>query len=299
MLCNCNLGIGNTGVPGCVSLFDITRSGFFMYTYASDGTRNSIALGDVVDGAYITARINDPDPSKRWYPTLKLSMVEDVRADPQTQDIDGVAYITKEGIRTFKAQGIRQSHVYMAKIKGIECGQISVFCGDAQNRLSGRVSEDGTEFYPHMIEQGTAHVTFVKPTSTTAQSVNIAWTYSELERDEDLDLYETTADFAGIAATGGLLDAYAAVSAISTTGFAAKITHEYGTANNPGTVRGLKLADFSLYNVTDAASVAITSVTETPAGNYVFVIPAQTSADQLRLTAVKKGVYLLEEFLIP
>ena len=90
----------------------------------------------------------------------------------------------------------------------------------------------------------------------------------------------------------GILDVNAVYSSISTTGFVMATTSDYGDVKTPLVVKGLLLADFSLYNNTAAASVVITSVTESPDGTYTFVIPAQTSADVMTLTISADGFEL-------
>jgi hypothetical protein len=86
-------------------------------------------------------------------------------------------------------------------------------------------------------------------------------------------------DFSGLLDINGTV-----VGTPTTTGFVMKITTDYGSALNPEPVTGLVLADFDLYNDTGAASVTPTSVTESPSGTYTFVIPSQTSGDDMTLT---------------
>lgn len=298
-LCNCPATLGNTGRPECVSLLDITKYMFIVNTFASDGTRNGILLTDTVDAAYITARVNDPDPTKRWYPTLKLAMVEDVRAEPVTEEIDGVNIITEDGTRTFVGHSPKASQVYLAKLKSGQCARLSVFNGDDSNRLSGTVSADGLTFLPHMIEDGTFYASLTKAQRGVTQKVSIQFAYASSEKDEDIDMFQTDADLAAMTATGGLLDIYATPSAASLTGFTADITHQYGTANSPGKVTGLELADFALYNATGMASVVILTLTETSDGVYTFTFASQAAASKLVLTSAKDGVYLNSEITLP
>ena len=295
-LCNCDVAIGNTGRPGCIQLLDVTQFLFLMHTTAADGTRNGIPVNTEVDQAYITARINDPDETKRWYPTLKLSTVEDVRAEPVTQEIDGKTFILREGTRTFKGSAVRASYVYLSKLKGAECAQISCFNADGQNRLSGTVSEDGLNFYPHLIEEGTFHVSLVKPTREAVQQVDMMFAYSEYELDEKIDMFATSANFAEIAASGGLIDAFAEVTAITTTGFTAELTSEYGTVNNPHHIQGLKAAGFAIQNRTTSTAVVPTTVTETGKGIYAIAFAAQAVGDVLVITSGRSGLFM--DFLV-
>ncbi len=297
-VCNCPVTIGNTGKPGCVPLLDITKYAFLMNTYAQDGTRNGITIGDVVNQAYITARINEIDPSKRWYPTLKLFGVTDERADPITETIDNIDYITEESPRLFMGMSPKATYVYLAKLKSGECTQLSIYNGDDNNRLSGTVGLNELSvptFYPHIIEDGTFYCRLTKPQVGVVQKVSMQFVYSTLEKDENIDLYTTTANFASTAASGGLLDVRASFTNQATTGFTATLTTDYGTANNTVYVKGLLLSDFVLYNNTTLSAVVITSVDEVYDGVYDFVIPAQTALDVLELTDVKNGIELIAE----
>ena len=302
MSCTCPITLGNTGRPGCVALLDITKYAFLMNLINSDGVRNGIEVGDEVNNAYITAKINEPDPTKRWYPTLKLSGVTDERPEPTTEDIDGIAYITGESPRRFTAMCPQASQVYMSKLKSGQCGQLAIFNVDDSNRLTGSVSYDETGliemFYPHIIEEGTFYVGLTKPTVGAVQKVTISFNYSMLEKDENIDVYQTTANIATLASKGGLIDVQAEISAKNATSFKALLTNQYGTANNPSLVKGLVLADFALQNLTTGLPVVLTGAGETTDGLYTFVFAAQTLGNTLRLTDTKDGLELNHTFTL-
>jgi len=62
-------------------------------------------------------------------------------------------------------------------------------------------------------------------------------------------------------------------------------------------VEGLAAGDFTLYNISDAASVSITSVSET-LGQYTIVYSAQTAGDKMRMTAEKDGYKILDYYYL-
>jgi len=294
--CPCNVSFGNTGKANCEPIQDVTAKLIFVRTFADDGTKNAIPVGTEVDDAYITARLNDPDVSKRWYPSRRLVSVEDVRGDNTTESIDGVDYITDKGQRTFVGFSPKTDSVYLGKIAQGECGQFSVFTVDKSNRIIGETSTDGLNLYPVAIEEGTYYTRLVKTTQATVQKTEIGFTYSILANDADLRMILATGDILGAT---GLLDVNAANSGESTTGFVSVLTLDYGYYGANLAVVGWLLADFALYNVTQDTAVVITSVTEAPDGTYTFVIPAQTAADELTLTGVKDGFELESTILIP
>lgn len=293
----CPATLGNTAKPNCIALLDVTKSGFLTNTYASDGTRNCIPAGTVINEAFIIGKINEPDPTKRWYPLLKLSMVTDERADSETEDIDGVAVVTDDGVRTFTAYTPKASYVYLEKLKRGRCASLSIFLVDAQSTLSGSTT-DPDYFYPFQIEDGTFDPSLVKPQKGVSQKVKLKFDFSTLEKDEHIHQYSSDTDLLKYASSGGLLDLFGEILIPSTTGFSVRVTHEYGTFNKPALFVGLKIADFVLENLTTGLPVIVTSVTEQTDGEYDFVTPAQTAGDKMRLRTVKNGIVLIEEFTI-
>lgn len=298
-VCECNIGFGNTGKASCEPIQDITKKLFFVNTFDSNGLRNSIPTGTVVDNDYLNERLNDTDKSKRWYPSRPLVAVTDERAEPQTEDIEGIAYVIDDGVRTFSGQSVKTDSVYLGKISQGKCGDFSVFVVDASNRLVGEISSDLTELYPLRLEEGTFWTLLVKPTNSTIQKTSINFIYSTLLKDEDLRLFSTTADLKDAV---GLLDVFAENSAIALTGFVAKLTLDYGYANGLLAVEGWGVSDFVLTNQTTNTPVVIASVTESPAGTYEFVYPTVASGDVLVLTQAnpaKDGFELASTIVTP
>lgn len=295
MICECNIALSNTGV-GCMPIQDTTVKLFLVPTFANDGTKNGVPISQIIDDTYLIERLNDADKSKRWYPTLPLKQVTDEREDPETEDIDGMSYITDEGVRNFTGFTISADPVYQGKLDSGKCGELSAFVIDKSGRLVGEISDDGSTLYPIPIERGTFYTKLIKTQQGVIQKVQISFAWSELASDKKLRLMTATADLVN---ARGLLDINATISGESTTGFVAALTYSYGYANAVQKAIGLLLADFELYNVTTGAPVVITSVTEDPVGTYTFVIPAQTSSDVLRLTDTKNGIELIATVNIP
>jgi len=77
--CNCNLGLSNTGKPGCLPIQSVTSGLIMVPLNAADGTANFIDL----DAALPTWAdlINEADPSKRWFPLQGFENVELPKAD--------------------------------------------------------------------------------------------------------------------------------------------------------------------------------------------------------------------------
>ena len=295
-ICSCNITLGGTGKGKCEPIQDVLANLFAVRTFDDSGVKNSIGVGDTVDSTYLTGKLNEADGSKRWYPLRQQKQVVDERAEAITETIDNVDYNTDKGVRTYSGAVIKADTVFLDNISGLECGAWSFFGIDKSNRIIGQVSIDGTELYPLPSEEGTVNTNLVKTSVGVIQKVLLTFTYSTLLRDEDLRLMESTADLVN---AQGLLDVNAAISSESTTGFVADLTTDYGYFGDPIKVVGWVLADFALYNETQASAVVITSVTEAPDGTYTFVTPAQTSSDVLTLTDTKDGFELSQTINIP
>lgn len=297
--CSCPATFGNTGKPDCEPLQRVAKKLIFVNKFDSSGVRNSIASGQAVDDTFLIGKINETDETKRWFVSDEINTVTDERADKITQSIDNIDFNTDEGARVFTAF-MNQGYTSLSKYKKGECVQnLAVYIVDSANKLLGEVSADGLSLYPIAIQNGTYSVKPVPATVSTISQNQIKFTFSQLVNDGNLRSLTAEADILNAA---GLLDVNASVSSITTTGFVAVLTTDYGQFGNNSSVTGWDETFFDLYNVTQAATIVITSVTEQPNGTYTFVIPAATSADVLTLTQanpVADGYELTQTITIP
>jgi len=290
-ICDCSLGYGNTGLPTCIELFKVTKRIILVPTYQSDGvTRNKIASGDTLNASYFSVLVNQSDESKRWYPLPVLDNVEQERADPLTfETSDGKSIPIEEGVRTFTCQILEAPAEYKKKLDQWGCQSVSYYAIDKQGNLMG--SSDGTDLYPIEIDEKTFFSRFVYATDGTLQSLQLSFTVSDIENDGDLKMISKSETGTNLLKLDGILDVNASSASESTTGFVLTQTLDYGTYPTPLPVTGWAKDDYTLYNETAAASIVITSVTEstTLSGVYTFVYPAVTPGDILTLTASKSG----------
>jgi len=123
--------------------------------------------------------------------------------------------------------------------------------------------------------------------------INISFDFKDTLQDKDLRMIKDSDMTVDLLEADGLRDVNIAIASITTTGFQATLTLPFdeGILNAPAATSWVA-GDFSLYNNTTTSAVTITSVTETVAGSsgiYDFVIPAQSSSDELVLTVSKNG----------
>lgn len=299
IFCPCSGGgKQNTGVNAKSIVPKVAKKMFFVPMLANDGTRNEIANTDTIDAAYLTAKLNASDSSKRWYPTGTWVNVDRPTPDDITESFnDGSSSITGQNPKTFTGFLLNTPYSYIQVLENLACDRIGVYFIDACGSPVGEKDSTGTKLYPVEINRSSLSFKPVEATDTTTFKLQLTFEIKQSVKDQRMAMVKESAlgdaDFLG---AEGLLDVDASdATAITTTGFTTSLSVDCGGFIESTAVEGFVLADFDLYNVTQDAAIVITSVTESPAGTYVFVIPAQTSADVLRLTSATSGDAFVKE----
>ncbi len=294
---DCITGFGNTGFyETCDSNFKVMRGAFIMNTTDDDGDFNLIPYGTEIDQAYLDARVNDPDPSTRWYPVMNVEEAASTRADPTVYTAgSGAIEIVKQGPRDLSFEIRNRGAEYLGQIKACSCESLSFFAVDAEGKLRGKIldkTNPESDLYPIKIQPNSFNSSLIVATEDNPEHLLVTWQYGLQEKDELLRVYPSGLVSADLLGAKGLIDVFLTVTGVTTTGFTAKLSTLYST--NVGgvekfNVSGLVTADFDLYNVTDAAPIVITSATESTPGTYVFVIPTTPTSEIKRLTPDKLG----------
>jgi hypothetical protein len=292
--CVCSQGLGNTGTVACLGDVKNTKKIFIVPTFDSTGAKNSFLISDTIDQAWLDARINEADLTKRWRPVSDLENVTDTIADSTFETAaSGRKAFIKEGVRSFLAEiwgADKANSEYLGILKGMHCTDMSVYLLDTNNNLIGVVpaTEDGY-LYPIRIDKNSWEAKLIKATDTTQQKITLSFDFHPSERDELMRYIseaEYTADFVG---ADGLLDIFVTYTSTGQTSMVAKLYARFGTAKTKEPMKGLLAADFALFNVTDSAAVPIITSTENPDGTYTLTYASQTVSDVLRLTPSKDG----------
>ncbi len=305
--CACNDSILNTGTPNKQRVVASGVKLIAVRMKADDGTLNQILATDTIDQAYVDAKINEEDESKRWYPIGIFNNEEDVRADPVTETFsDGESAITQQGIRTYTGWLVNYAPFYVGQLESFKCFEFGLFIIDSCGSLTGSVSTDGTALRPIRVNQNNWEPRYIKATPTVSAKIQLAFEFSQLEKDKSLRVISEDEATADLLNAEGLLPIAAAISGEAATGFVAALTIGFDIFLDASkeVVPGWVQADFALRNLNDNSSIAITSVTEAPDGTYTFVIPSQTSGHVLELTNVKTsgqkpGFGLKQEITVP
>jgi uncharacterized protein YbaR (Trm112 family) len=289
-ICKCDLSFGNTGKPNCVPLQSAALAEIYVPLYGSSGAENYFDnVATPLTPAVLTAKLNAADKRNRWYPVKEITGITGERATPVLETLDnGKVNKIKDGVKNRVYQINEGTPVLLGKLEQFGCQKFGVYYIDENGSLIGRDKGDG-KLYPFPIENRSYYARFVDPTFTTSQKVEVGYQFSQELKDSEIGMISSSAFTANLLSAEGLIDVSSEISNESTTGFTAKLKTDYGDVGSEIVKEGLVIGDFALYNVTDSATVALTSVTESAEGVYDFVFAAQTSADALRLTPTKDG----------
>lgn len=277
--CSCSGKLGNSGRPN-VKPFGITAAVFLVPILADDGSRNSLDLTSTDLGGDLLAMVNNVDPSKRAYPYHNLINVTFNEADPTYETVDnGERFKIKDGVKTVAYDVYNVSNQYYDKVSGA-CVEFGMYAVDTCGNLKGE--KDGDNLYPRVVNQGSFNSMYVDATSEAKAKVHFEMDYSILSNDGDQWMIPFS-EFGSYNALQlkGMIDVYfELVEVTDSTTFVVDAQFGYGSAVDPLPWRGGLTADFSLYNETDEADVALDSVTEDPnvPGRYTIVTTAAVDA---------------------
>jgi len=312
--CTCGTGGKNTGLPSCVPTIKRSAKLVIVQTTANDGTLNSIKKSDFVNGklpeAFIDAKINEVDASKRWYVTPKINNVTDTRAEPITFEVDGIAKIIEQGIRTFLGTFYDKlgSPQFAGVMNSFTCIDVSYFEISVDGDIVG--IDNGDEMLPIAIESGTLYAGVVRGTKTELNGVMLTFAVQELVRDENLIQIAADSIEPNMLLKRGLIDVNGealAAPAITATTVRIDLGLEYGNFPNAIPFEGLVAADLSfdggvtpatVFNTTQSASVAVSSVTPVvgEVGQYDVVIAVGGIAADVITVALFKTGYQMNAF---
>ena len=292
----CSLTVANTGF-GCTPIMEVVEKFIEVSYFKNDGTINEIDLTDTFNLAYFTALVNNADETLRWYPLPFVKNMVDERADSDFETFDDKTKIERQvGIRSVKTMittlGNNAGAVspqMVGKINDKKCKVSGLFGITKSKQLVGEMINDGY-LAPIRIDNGSISAKLIKTGSgATTQKIDLAFDWHLDVQDERLRTIEPNEMSTDISLLNGLLDVTSTYSAIGQTSFKATLKTQYGSFLNPVLVEGLVAGDMALYNVTDSASVTITTAIESPDGTYTISYASQSAADVLRLTISKDG----------
>ena len=289
-ICSCKTGMGNHGQPSCIDTF--ARDARLMFVqYKSDaGVINSIKSTDTLDQTFWDGKFNNTDISQRFFLTPTINSVVGERAESVKQDVDGISFNVRQGVRTYDGTfyGGVASPEYQAALETMSCQTVGFFIVDVAGNIIGMENDITGDLDPILIQRNTLDVMYKFPTASEVQSMKILFNYEENESDADLAFVgkdNISVDMLTQSAMSTVV--FSAATAISTTGFTTTMSFLYGEVFEKAAYEGAVVGDFTLFNETTAASVTVLTAPESPAGTYALTFAAQTAADILTLSYQK------------
>lgn len=301
-LCSCDVSLQNTGTPGCVPLFGVTKQYILVPLVAADGTENSIDPATTLNSAFFTALINQADDSKRWYPTGPLKNVAGERADPLFETFeDGTQQFIRQGVRNVTGLLVKQGPELLAQLNANRCSSFGVFIVDNNGSIYGKIKNGDNLLYPIEVDAASFYGKLVFTTDTTVQKIALAFQWGVDEKDEDLRMI-SAASITGVnvSTLTGLITVYCSITSTSQTAMVLKVFAKYGDIVTNYPIKDLLAANFvstvaavaaKMRNTTDSADVTVTvAESATVPGTYTLSYSAQTVSDVLQPLVKKNGL---------
>lgn len=296
-ICNCSSDVSNFGQPNCVGILERPSKFAFVHAKADDGSSNAILSTDTLDSTFFSDKINDTDKSQRWFVTGEVNAVDTPRAENNTFELDGFNINSSKGVKTVAftvADGA--SPELAAAYESMACRDMMFYSFSIAGQIGGndRITDELNGF---RIKKKTMKVIYQEPSklNETPALIMVSFDLSETEKDENIAFINSGTGANDVQVDvldlDGLIDIeMGAATSITVTSFTVAISLIYGTVFSKDAAEGFIITDFSYEEISPApAPIVITSVTESSAGVYDFVVPIATSADVNRLTFSKTG----------
>ena len=267
--CNCNVGLSNTGQPGCVPIQSVTSSLIMVPIKDNSGNLNGIDLSSPLP--VWNDLINEADASKRWFPLPAFENVELPKADSQFEEANsGRMAFLRQGKRSFAGElwGEDSTPTLLGKLDAGRCVAFGVYVVDVNGNLIG--SKSNGYLYPIPVDEQSWDPRFMFATDSTVQKIMLGFDFDRLFNDSTMYMITATEAGQDFNQLSGLIDVNIEfVGTPTTTDIVFKAFFDYGTALNPIVLQGAA-ADFTLYDITVAASVTIDAINEAPDGTYTI-----------------------------
>ena len=285
--CNCDLGLSNTGRPNCLPLQSVTSKLILVPLQDNAGAYNRIDLTTLPVWDNL---INDPDVSQRWYPLPTFENVELPKADTIFEEANSgrMAYL-RQGKRSFAGElwAYDSTPQFLGKLSSGRCVEFGIFVVDINGSLIG--SKVGNFLYPIPVDNQSWNPTLMFATDSTIQKIMLAFDWNRFFDESTLWMITSDEAVQNFNDLKGLLDVNLINPVqVANTSIQVDATFDYGTAINPLKFKGAVLADFDLYDNTNAAPFVITAVSEPTEGTYI-ILATFVTGDSYTLSVTKSG----------
>lgn len=286
----CLQQIANTGEDSCRVLI-LKAKGYILVPYInSSGVTPALdPATDIVNNAFVEAKINNINKLDRWYPINNIRISEDVRADDEFFSYpDGTREFLRQGARTVNATRGSGTPQFVKNIKTWGKFNAGFYAIDEEGKLIGNINKQGL-LEPFQIEDNTFTAKLVTGNDTQKFStVVMTFDYSNLVSDGDMGVWLPESDV-NILTKDGVSDLGVKKGASTATTLGLTVDTGSGYVNSKVPFMGGVISEFSMQNLTTTSPVALTTVVEPSDGNYVLTFPAQTLADVVEVTITRAG----------
>ena len=285
--CNCETGLYNLQSGACIVHPGITRKYIFVEYFKANGSINGVDLSATFGETEINALLNQSTKSLRWYLSDSISTFVTDRADPNTEAIDNVNFITSQGVRTMSSDFLASSAELAKKINGNNCVDMGVYLIDEDNNINGIVNRDN--FLDPIRLERNSFGKVVFPTESTIFKVSFSSTWGKSVKDGDLRSLGFASHGTDILSKRGLIDVNESNSnAATSTTATVRYTTVDGSANGSA-FTGLLFGGFTMFNSTTQLAVVVSASVENPDGTYELTFAAQTATDVGTISATSTG----------
>ena len=283
--CNCNLGLSNTGKPGCLPIQSVTSGLIMVPLQANDGTLNFIDLTSTLPTW--ADLINEADASKRWFPLQGFENVELPKADTVFEEANSgrMAYI-RQGKRSFSGELWGETPTFYGKLSNNRCVDFGVYIVDVNGNLIGSKIGDG--LYPIPVDNQSFNPTYMFATDTTTSKVMVAFDFDRLFDESTMYMITPTEAGQNFNDLNGLLDVNFTNNVVAADTLTSELVLDYGTALNPIQFTGALPADFEM--TINGVVTPLGGVTELSPSVYEFDFTGLTApGDAVVISIVKAG----------
>ena len=288
VVCNCDAGLGNLGLPSCIDKYGIVRKYIAVPLKDSTGALNSIDPSTQITPAILTANLNNTDTSKRWYVTPEIKNFSSEREDPEFEAFDdGSSEQLRQGVRGVSGLFKNADTTFLGKLEASGCVDFGVYFISDSGAIMGKYNSTDGFLYPVTVQN--FYAKWQPKTDTQVEKTMFSFQYGTLERDCDLRFISKSDMTADLLNASGLIDVESVVNVTAAGAATVTLSASYGSIANKIKHTGVVVGDLSLFNVTQGAVVAGAAISETSDGVYALTWTAATAADVLRLTISKEG----------
>lgn len=304
------------GQSGCIPMVGRDKYIVLFDYIDSDGNYNGVTKGAVMNLAWITAKTNHIDPTKRWTIFPEIFALEAPAPESEVETIDGIDMPTGEEIKqkaSFQHVKEAANPALKASYDSFKCRDLGMLTITYKGQLAGMNDGEGNLIGVHL-QEGSLTAQYMQPTKGSVQKMMVTFYVDELENDADRDFiaaeqiaYPAKKWFAAQPLQVMPLE----VSNSGQDTIVLTLDMLYGGVDRKKKITGIVSADFSyddgttdatVFNVTQDASVVVTSAetggSGSGSGEYTLTLAAPTDPnDVIRVDLFKSG-YLMRSLLV-